>query len=51
MISYIVESMLKPIHEFIRKVQFHCKSRCCCDCMEVSAVIFRRSCSRCYVHV
>ena len=29
MISYIVDSLLKPMHEFIRKVQFHCKSKCC----------------------
>ena len=50
MIFTIIDSLLKPIHEFIKKVQFHCRSRCCCDCFEVSASMFQRSCSHCRIY-
>ena len=43
MLDYYFEKLIKPITDFIRKLHFHCKSRCCGDCFEISANIFQRS--------
>ena len=43
MFHSIIDTLLNAITEFIKKIHFHCKSRCCGDCFEISANIFQRS--------
>ena len=43
MFQLIIDKLIKPINDFIRKVHFNCKSKCCGSCLEISANIFQRS--------
>ena len=43
MFQTVIDNLIKPITDFIRKIHFNCKSRCCGDCLEISANIFQRS--------
>ena len=47
MFDYVIDKLIKPITEFIRKIHFHCRSRCCFDCIEITANVFQRSNTKC----
>ena len=42
----MLENILKPWAEFLKKLHIHIRSKCCCDCVDVVVNVFQRTNSR-----